>query len=248
MGIGSSCSCRESACGGAPVSLAIAVVHVLSSRLSSASSLEPCRYSGHFRDVNLPAGAVNNNIYPFQRKMIDFFRSRDGAATDMMTSNLFLGECRARLGCPLPCLALLCFHLAGTNTPPRVPNKQAAPCPSPSLDCAGYSDGDATNFSSFTDPITVDWSSGAPVPALAPENLNFKVGGPVNFAGDVFRSLGGQVHGIATYREAHDTNTRLAITNWMDWGESNQTLALKKTGTCTSMACVRRWSCTSWSA
>lgn len=85
---------------------------------------------------------------------------------------------------------------------------------------AGYSDGDATNFSSFTNPVTVDWSTGSPVPALAPENLNFKIGGPFNYAGDVFRSLGGQVHGVVTYRENHDTATRLDITSWMDWGAS----------------------------
>lgn len=84
-------------------------------------------------------------------------------------------------------------------------------------DFLGFADGIAANGSYYPHPLTVDWSSGSAVPALTPETVNFKIGGPINSAGDPFRSMGGQFHSLVTYREAHPTATRTTVHDWLDW-------------------------------
>lgn len=81
----------------------------------------------------------------------------------------------------------------------------------------GFPSGTEANFTSYKEPVLVDWTSGSPNPPLTDANINFKIGAPINPSGDPFRSLSAQVMSVMTYREAHGTADRDAIMDWTDF-------------------------------
>jgi len=85
------------------------------------------------------------------------------------------------------------------------------------IDFPGFPGGALTNSTNYTQPLTVDWSSGTAVPAISEASVNFKIGGPIVPAGDIYRAMGGQMFSVMTYREQHSAAQRQDAFDFSDW-------------------------------